>query len=81
MSHKIATRYDGLNSLCCGGSLANTHITSTQRTKIAMDAVAAYAAYHPDYIVTACPLCKKTLSKKSTEIPIKDIAEIVAENC
>lgn len=81
VSHKIATRYDGLNSLCCGGSLANTHITSTQRTKIAMDAVAAYAAYHPDYIVTACPLCKKTFSKKSTEIPIKDIAEIVAENC
>lgn len=81
VSHKITTHHDGLNSLCCGGSLANTHITSTQRTTIATDAVAAYAAYHPDYIVTACPLCKKTFSKKSTAIPVKDIAEIVAENC
>lgn len=81
VSHKITTRYDGLNSLCCGGSLANTHITSAQRTKIAADAYAAYAEYKPDCIVTACPLCKKTFSKKSGSIPIKDIAEIIGENC
>lgn len=81
VSHKLATRYDGKNSLCCGGSLANTHITSAQRTILATDAVEAYAAYNPDYIVTACPLCKKTFTKKSSVIPIKDIAEIIAENC
>lgn len=81
VSHQISTRYDGLNSLCCGGSLANTHISSAQRTVIATDAYTAYAAYHPDYIVTACPLCKKTFSKKSADIPIRDIAEIIAENC
>ncbi|WP_251620209.1 (Fe-S)-binding protein [Odoribacter lunatus] len=81
VSHKIAIRYDSKNSLCCGGSLANIHITAPQRTTIATDTVNAYAAYNPDYIVTACPLCKKTFTKKSSAIPIKDIAEIVAENC
>lgn len=81
VSHKLATQYDGKNSLCCGGSLANTYITNTQRTQISTDALEAYAAYHPDLLVTACPLCKKTFNKKSTTIPVKDIAEIVAENC
>lgn len=81
VSHRIATPYDGLRSLCCGGSLANTHITPAQRGTISADTVAAYAAYRPDYIVTACPLCKKTLARTSAEIPVRDIAEIMAENC
>ena len=81
VSHKLATQYDGKNSLCCGGSLANLHISAEQRTRISTDAVAAYAAYNPDIIVTACPLCKKTFGKKSSDIPVKDIAEVVAENC
>lgn len=81
VSHKLTTRYDGKNSLCCGGSLANTHITAAQRTQIATDTLAAYAAYHPDLIVTACPLCKKTFGKKSDLIPVKDIAEVVAAHC
>lgn len=81
VSHKLSTRYDGKDSLCCGGSLANTHISAQQRTRIAADAVEAYAAYNPEMIVTACPLCKKTFSKKTTPVPIKDIAEVVAENC
>lgn len=81
VSHKLATQYDGKNSLCCGGSLANTYITNTQRTQISTDALEAYATYHPDLLVTACPLCKKTFNKKSTTIPVKDIAEVVAENC
>ena len=77
-SVKIDTPYDGKKSLCCGGSLANTAIDLSQKTRISADAVKAYAAYHPDVIVTACPLCKKTLAKTST-IPVKDIAEIVAD--
>lgn len=81
VSHKIATPYDGKNALCCGGSLANTHISPEQRTRISVDAVTAYAAYQPDYLVTACPLCKKTFTKKSGKIAVKDIAEIVADNC
>lgn len=81
VSHKLATAYDGKNSLCCGGSLANSHITPEQRTKISSDTINAYAAYHPDILVTACPLCKKTFGKIPGEIPVKDIAEVVAENC
>ena len=71
VSQKISTAYDG--------KLANTAIDSTQKTKISSDTVKAYAAYQPDVIVTACPLCKKTLGKTSPEIPVKDIAELVAE--
>ena len=78
VSQRIPTRYDGKNSLCCGGSLANTVIDSQQKTKISTDTVKAYSAYQPDVIVTACPLCKKTLGKTSTSMPVKDIAEIVA---
>lgn len=81
VSHKLATAYDDKKSLCCGGSLANTHITSLQRTKLSTDAVNAYLTYHPDVLVTACPLCKKTFTKADIPIPVKDIAEVVAENC
>lgn len=80
VSHKINTAYDGKKSLCCGGSLANTAIDSNQKTKLSSDTVNAYASYRPDIIVTACPLCKKTLTKTSSQIPVKDIAEVVAEN-
>ena len=78
-SVKIDTPYDGKKSLCCGGSLANTAIDFGKKNKISADAVAAYAAYQPDVIVTACPLCKKTLGKTSPDIPVRDIAELVAE--
>jgi len=81
VSHKLSTPYDDKNSLCCGGSLANNHISAEQRTKISTDALEAYAAYQPDLIVTACPLCKKTFTKKSSTIPVQDIAEIVAAHC
>lgn len=81
VSQRISTRYDGKKSLCCGGSLANTHISPAQRTVISRDALNAYLAYRPDVLVTACPLCKKTFGKNSTEVPVKDLAEIVAENC
>ena len=81
VSHKLATVYDGKNSLCCGGSLANIHIDPGQRTRISSDAVKAYLSYQPELLVTACPLCKKTFMKTDTAVPIKDIAEVVAENC
>ncbi len=80
-SHKLATRYDGANALCCGGSLGNTHITGAGRTQISRDALTAYAAYKPDLIVTACPLCKKTFNQGNAAIPVKDIAEVVAATC
>ncbi len=81
VSQRIAMPYDGKKSLCCGGSLANTHITPAQRTTISRDALETYLSFGPDVLVTACPLCKKTFGKNSTEVPVKDLAEIVAENC
>lgn len=81
VSHRLTTAYDGRNALCCGGSLANTHITSAHRTQLEAATMATYAAYHPDLLVTACPLCKKTFSKAESSLPVKDIAELVAENC
>jgi len=33
------------------------------------------AAGTPDYIVTSCPLCKKTFSRGNREIAVIDIAE------
>lgn len=80
VSHKLATAYDGKDSLCCGGSLANHHITALQRTQLSNDAVKAYLSYQPDVLVTACPLCKKTFTKTDRPIPVKDIAEVVAES-
>jgi len=79
VSHPLSTVYDDEKSLCCGGSLANQHITALQRTQISRDVVNAYIAYQPDILVTACPLCKKTLMKIESPVPVKDIAEVVAE--
>lgn len=81
VSHKIATSYDNKKSLCCGGSLANTHITAVQRTQLSQHAINSYLSYQPDILVTACPLCKKTFCKTDNPILVKDIAEVVAENC
>lgn len=80
VSHQLTTAYDARNSLCCGGSIANQHITPEQRTRLSSDALKAYLAYQPDILVTACPLCKKTFSKPETPVPVKDIAEVVAES-
>ncbi|MDD4193509.1 MAG: hypothetical protein PHI28_19400, partial [Mangrovibacterium sp.] len=33
---------------------------------------------HPDRLITACPLCKKTFTK-GTEIQARDLAELVWE--
>jgi Fe-S oxidoreductase len=71
------TDYDGINSLCCGGSLGDIKIDQDSRNRIATDVVNKLTAGKPDLIATACPLCKKTLSKVS-ETPVSDIAEIVA---
>lgn len=81
VSRVIPTAYDGRNSLCCGGSLANIHISPEQRTIISRDALNVYLSYSPEVLITACPLCKKTFSKVESHVPIKDLAEIVAENC
>jgi Fe-S oxidoreductase len=72
------TSFEDENSLCCGGSLANTKISSQNRRKIASDAASELTRNHPDILATACPLCKKTFSSV-TETRVADISEIVAE--
>jgi len=67
------------NSFCCGGSLANIKIQMQERDKIRNRALDEYLKYEPDFLVTSCPLCKKTFSK-GLDIQVRDIVEIVAES-
>ncbi|MBN2350505.1 MAG: 4Fe-4S dicluster domain-containing protein [Bacteroidales bacterium] len=66
-------------SYCCGGSLANIKIQMHEREKIMNSAINEYLKYEPDFLVTSCPLCKKTFAK-NRELIVKDIAEIVCES-
>ncbi len=72
-----ATGYDDEKSLCCGGSLGNIMLSQSDRRKIASDVTRALTLSNPDYLATACPLCKKTLAPV-TDTRVADIAEIVA---
>jgi Fe-S oxidoreductase len=69
------TEYDDENGLCCGGSLGNIMLSQKNRNKIAGDVTAALTACNPDFLATACPLCKKTLSH-TTSTRVVDIAEL-----
>lgn len=71
------TGYDDEKSLCCGGSLGNIMLSQSDRRKIASDVTRALTKSNPDYLATACPLCKKTLAPV-TGTRVADIAEIVA---
>jgi Fe-S oxidoreductase len=66
-------------SLCCGGSLANTEINTYQRFLVTKNAYKELTVNNPDYLITGCPLCKRTF-RKASEIPVKDIAEIIVES-
>lgn len=73
------SRYEGENSLCCGGSLGNLKINSSDKRKIAIDAASELTKGYPDILATACPLCKKTFAS-ATGTKVADIAEIVADS-
>ncbi len=72
------TGYEDEKSLCCGGSLGNIMLSQANKRQIATDVAAALTKQNPDYLVTGCPLCKKTLAPV-TKSRVIDIAEIVAE--
>ena len=72
-----STDYDKENSLCCGGSIANIKLDQARRNMITKDVVSKLTEGNPDMVATACPLCKKTLTKVSN-IKVADLAEIVA---
>lgn len=69
---------DRENSLCCGGSIGDLAMSAVQRNIIRDGALSILCESQPDMLVTACPLCKKTLDTGNGLI-VKDIAEIVAE--
>lgn len=79
VSTLLKTEHEKENSLCCGLNLGNTVISLEQQSTIRNTALDNLMAPHPDVIATACPMCKKAF-KHSTDVNVKDIAEIVAEN-
>jgi Fe-S oxidoreductase len=72
------TGYEDEKSLCCGGSLGNIMLSQANKRLIAIDVATEFTKQNPDYLVTACPLCKKTLAPV-TKSMVVDIAEIAAE--
>lgn len=68
----------GKESICCGGSLGSLTLGFDKRKALTENALANLTIASPDAIVTACPLCRSTFNRYS-DIPVKDIAEIVDE--
>ena len=64
-------------ALCCGGSLAHLGLDLAQRNMIASGVCAKFEATGADFLVTSCPMCKKSLSR-SAKMRVVDIAEAVA---
>jgi Fe-S oxidoreductase len=73
----VSIKAEREKALCCGGSLSNLRITSDQRNIIRDAALEELGRAEPDYLVTACPLCKKTFAG-ANKLPVVDISEIVA---
>jgi Fe-S oxidoreductase len=64
-------------SICCGGSLGSTGINAYQRDSVSAQAIETLTRNNPEKIVTACPLCKKTLQKDSP-VEVMDISELAS---
>ena len=65
------------NALCCGSSIANTAINDKQQLTIAEGVSKELDATGAETVVTACPLCKKAITRGSAK-PVVDLSEIVA---
>ena len=68
----------GKESICCGGSLGSLTLSDDQRRRLAENALGNLTSDSPDAVVTACPLCKNTFNRYA-DVPVLDIAEIVAQ--
>ena len=75
----LKTAEEREKSLCCGFNLGNPLLDLDQQTLIRNAARDNLLAPHPDTIATACPMCKKAFAH-ADNVPVKDIAEIVAQN-
>jgi len=77
IGHLVSSRHEREESLCCGGSLANLAISPAQRHIVTEAAYEHLTSKSPDYLITSCPLCKKTFSAGKREIAVLDISEVV----
>jgi Fe-S oxidoreductase len=69
----------GSTTRCCGGALAAIGLSNENRRQLAQETADYLSTCSADKIVTACPLCKKTIAQR-TKTPVEDIAEIVAKS-
>ena len=74
------TRYQREKSVCCGFNLGNTKLSIEEQTAIRNASLYNLTSKPVDAIVTACPMCKKAFQHATNEYPVRDIAEVVAEN-
>ena len=74
------TRYQREKSVCCGFNLGDTKLSIEEQTKIRNASLANLTSKPVDAIATACPMCKKAFQHATNDYPVRDIAEIVAEN-
>lgn len=77
MANLVTASEEKYMSVCCGGSLGSTGISCYQRDEVSMLALEVLMANNPESIITACPLCKKTLQKGSP-VEVRDISELVS---
>lgn len=79
VSNVVAAAHEKDEALCCGGSIGSITLSGEDRVAITDAAIQDLTINSPNTIVTACPLCLKTFSPRTThtDIKIKDIAEIV----
>ncbi len=75
----LKTKEEREHSLCCGFNLNDLSIDTDQKRAIRDAALNNLKASCPDVIATACPACKKALTRAES-FPVKDVAEIVSEN-
>ena len=71
--------HTGKNAFCCGSSVANTAISDAQQLSIAVKVATELEETGAQTIVTACPLCKKAISR-GTQHKVVDLSEIVAQS-
>ena len=74
------TRYQREKSVCCGFNLGDTRLSIEEQTKIRNASLENLTSKPVDAIVTACPMCKKAFQHATNDYPVRDIAEVVAEN-
>lgn len=66
-------------SICCGGSLGSTGACASLRDDVSRQALETLTRNNPSAIITACPLCKKTLQKDSP-VEVMDLGELLMKN-